>query len=189
LNWVDLIVVAVVAISALLAFVRGFVREVLGVGAWVGAAFFAANTVDLVRDKFHGWLGGAEFGDPAAWAAMFLIALVFLSIITGMLGNLVQSSGLGGIDRTVGVAYGLVRGAALVVAAYLIAGFLIAPDRWPEPVLQARLLPYAWHGAEWVAGLAPEKYRPNVPAPPAAVLPKASDLLQSTPQGRAVGKP
>jgi len=188
-NWVDLVVVAVVAISAMLAFLRGFVREVLGVGAWLGAAFFAANTVDLVRDRFHGWLGGAEFGDPAAWAAMFLVALVFLSIVTGMLGRIVQASGLGGIDRTVGVAYGIVRGAALVVVAYLVAGFLIAPERWPPPVLQARLLPYVHQGADWVAQMVPEKYRPTVPAPPGDASLRATDLLQSTPQGRAVGRP
>lgn len=189
MNWVDLVVVAVVAISALLAFIRGFVREVLGIAAWVGAAFFAANTVDLVRPRFEGWLGGPQFGDPAAWAAMFLISLVFLSIVTGMIGNLVQSAGLGGIDRTVGVAYGLLRGAALLVAAYLIAGFFIAPERWPEPVRQARLLPYVYQGAEFVAGLIPAQYRPKVPAPPAPNLPTASDLLQSTPQGRATGTP
>ena len=189
MNWVDLVVVAVVAISAVLAFLRGFVREVLGIGAWVGAAFFAANTVDLVRDRFHQWLGGAEFGDPAAWAAMFLVALIFLSILTGMLGRIVQASGLGGIDRTVGVAYGILRGAALIVVAYLVGGFLIAPDRWPPAVQQAVSLPYAYQGAEWVAHLLPEKYRPPVAAPPEGVSPRAIDLLQSTPQGRAVGKP
>lgn len=189
MNWVDLVVVAVVAISALLAFLRGFVREVLGIAAWVGAALFAAYTVDLVRDRFHTWLGGAELGDPAAWAAMFLIALVFLSVVTGMLGSLVHSAGLGGVDRTVGVLYGLARGAALLIAAYLIVGFFIPPERWPQPVRQARLLPYVYQGADLAAGLVPEKYRPKVPPPPTAELPTASDLLQSTPQGRATGKP
>lgn len=189
MNWVDLIVIAVLAISAVLAFLRGFVREVLGVGAWVGAALFAANTVDLVRARFHEWLGGAEFGDPAAWVAMFLLALVVLSIITGMLARLVRDSGLGGPDRTVGVAYGLVRGAALLVVAYVVGGFLIAPERWPPPVQHAASLPYIYQGAKWVASLLPEKYRPPVPLPPEGVVPKASELFQSTPQGRAVGQP
>jgi membrane protein required for colicin V production len=188
-NWVDFIVVAVLVISALLAFLRGFVREVLGVGAWVGAALFAANTVDLVRDRFHQWLGGAEFGDPAAWIAMFLLALIVLSIITGMLARLVRASGLGGIDRTVGVAYGLARGGALLVVAYLVGGFLLPPDRWPPPVQQAVSLPYIYEGAEWVAHLLPEQYRPPVKAPPAGAMPTAAELFQSNPQGRAVGQP
>jgi membrane protein required for colicin V production len=188
LNWVDFIAVAVLALSAVLALLRGFVREVLGVGAWVGAALFAANTVDLVRGQFHQWLGGSEFGDPAAWAAMFLLALIVLSIITGMLARLVRASGLGGIDRTMGVAYGLVRGAALLIVAYVAGGFVLPPERWPPPVQEAMSLPYVYEGAEWVAGLLPEKYRPPVKAPPAGVMPRASELLQSSPQGRATGQ-
>ena len=83
----------------------------------------------------------------------------------------------------------LILPAALVVVAYLVAGFLIAPERWPPPVLQARLLPYVHQGADWVAQMVPEKYRPTVPAPPGDASLRATDLLQSTPQGRAVGRP
>lgn len=188
MNWVDVIVVAVLALSALLALVRGFVREVLGVGAWVGAALFAFNSVDLVREQFHQWLGGAEFGDPAAWIAMFLVALIVLSIIAGMLGRLVRASGLGGIDQTIGVVYGLARGAALLVAAYVAAGYVLPPERWPPPVQQAMSLPYVYRGAEWVADLLPDKYRPPIKPLPEGLVPAASDLLQTSPQGRATDR-
>jgi membrane protein required for colicin V production len=146
------------------------------------------NTADLVRDRFRGWIGNPDFADPAAWGAMFLLALVFLSVLTGMLGNLVRASGLGGIDRTVGVAYGALRGAALVVAAYFAGGFVVAPERWPEPVQQARLLPTVHDAAAWVAVQLPPNYRPSVPQLPPQRETRATDLLHATPQGRATAR-
>ncbi len=188
MNWVDLVVIAVLAISALHAFLRGFVREVLGILAWGGAVYFAMQTGDLVRDRFRGWIGNPDFADPAAYAAMFVLALIFLSVITSMLGNLVRSTGLGGVDRTIGVAYGVVRGAALVVAAYLAGGFVVAPERWPEAVQQARLLPQVHAAAVYVAGQLPRAYRPSVPELPGQRETRAIDLLHANPQGRATAR-
>jgi membrane protein required for colicin V production len=188
-NWVDLIVIGVVAISALLAFMRGLVREVLGIGAWVGAAFFAVWAFPFVRERFRGWFGGPDIGDPAAIGAMFVVALIVLSVVSGMVGRLVRLSVLGGVDRTLGVLFGLVRGAALVAFAYIAAGWVVTADHWPQPVLQARTLPYAFEAAKWAAGLLPAEYRPNVRVPPAERETKADDLLRALPQGRALARP
>ena len=188
MNWVDLVVITVLLVSALHAFLRGFVREVLGILAWGGAVYFAMQTGGLVRDRFRGWIGNPDFADPAAYAAMFLLALIFLSVITSMLGNLVRSTGLGGVDRTIGVAYGVVRGAALVVAAYLAGGFVVAPERWPEAVQQARLLPQVHAAAVYVAAQVPPAYRPSVPELPGQRETRAIDLLHANPQGRATAR-
>ncbi len=189
MNWVDLIVVGVVAVSALLAFMRGLVREVLGIGAWIGAAFFAAWAFAFVRDRFRHWLGGPDLGDPAAFAAMFVVALIVLSVVSGMLGRIVRMSVLGGVDRTLGVVFGLVRGAALVAFAYIAAGWVVSADRWPPPVLQARSLPYAYEAAAWAASLLPAEYRPSVRPPPGGRQATAEDLLRALPQGRALARP
>jgi membrane protein required for colicin V production len=184
-NWVDLAVLGVVALSALLAFMRGFVREVLGIGAWVGAAVFSVVAFPYVAPKFHEWLGDPSVADPAAYVAMFVAALIALSLLTGAIGAAVRMSMLGGIDRTLGVVFGIARGAVLVIFAYIAGGTLIAIDRWPEPVQQARLLPYAYQGAVWAVGLLPDEYRPNVPKPPPGRETRAADLLHALPQGRA----
>jgi membrane protein required for colicin V production len=189
-NWVDLVVIAVLAISALLAFMRGFVREVLGIGAWIGAAVFALWAFPFVRARFRAWLGGPDLGDPAAFGAAFLLALIVLSIVSGMVGGVVRASVLGGLDRTLGVVFGLVRGAALLAFAYIAAGWVVPIDRWPEPVLHARSLPYAHAAAVWATGLLPAGVRPGaVPAPPPGREARAEDLLRATPQGRAIARP
>jgi membrane protein required for colicin V production len=187
-NWVDCAVFAVLGVSTLLAFLRGLVREVLGIAAWVGAGFFAAWAAPLVRGRFRAWTGSPDVGDPVALATMFLLAVIFLSIITGMIGGLVRASALSGVDRTLGVVFGLLRGAALVAFAY-IAGGIIGVAHWPPAVLEARTLPYAYEGAVLAVGLLPAEYRPSVQPPPKRRETRAEDLLRANPQGRAIGRP
>lgn len=188
MNWVDLIVIGVVAVSALLAFMRGFVREVLGIGAWIGAAFFAAWATPFVDARFLRWFG-PDYAKPAALTAMFLLALIVLSVISSMIGGIVRMSLLGGVDRTLGVVFGLLRGAVLVAFAYIAAGWVVTADRWPEPVLQARSLPYAYQLAVFATDLLPPDYRPNVTRPPTGRQTRADDLLRALPQGKALAHP
>jgi membrane protein required for colicin V production len=188
-NWVDGIVVAVVALSALLAFMRGFVRELVGIGAWVGAFFFTIYTVDLVRDRITKFVGSPDIGTPLSYVAMFLPALIVLSMISHALGNLVRTSMLGSLDRTLGLGFGVVRAGLLVACAYVALGWLVPPDNWPDAIRQARSLPYAHNLAVWVAQYLPEQYRPKIVAPPAQRDTTAADLLHATPQGRALARP
>jgi membrane protein required for colicin V production len=188
-NWVDVVCISVVGFSALLAFVRGFLRELLGIGSWIAAGFFAVWSFPLVRTRFHDWIGNPDFADFAGFGAMFLLALIVLSVLAGMLGSLVQRSQLGGVDRTLGVVFGLLRGAVLIAFAYIAAGIILPPDRWPMVVLRARTLPYAFEGAEIAVSLLPPDYRPVVPIPPEGRQTKAEDLLRANPQGRATAHP
>ena len=189
MNWVDSAVLAVVAVSAVVAFTRGLVRELLGIAAWVGAFFFASFTVGLVRETVRGWLGNPDIADPVAYAGMFLIGLVVLSIVVGVVGGSVRTSILGGVDRTLGIVYGIVRGAVLVAAVYVVSGWVITTDRWPPAVAQARSLPYVYNLASGIARFLPPDYRPKIPVPPDQPQPTTAELLQPTPQGYATGKP
>jgi membrane protein required for colicin V production len=186
-NWVDLVVIAVVVCSGLLAFLRGFVREVLGIGAWLGAAAFTYQFAPDARPTFQQWIGNPDYAGAAAMGVCFLVALIVLSVIASLLGRLVRGSALGGVDRSLGVLFGVARGAALVVFAYVALGLVVAPEQWPEPVLQARTLPYVYQGAVWANDRLGHKF--NVPPPPPSRVARAADLLHANPQGRAVGHP
>lgn len=189
MNWVDTLVLLVLAISALVAFSRGFVAEVLGIAAWVGAFFAATSLAPIVRPTMRGWVGSADIADPAAYAAVFLVSLIVLSIITGMVGGFVRESMLGGIDRTLGVVFGLARGVVVVAATYAAATFVVPTDRWPDPVAEARATPHIYAAAMWLVRFLPPEYRPHIPLPPEPRTTRATDLLQSAPQGRATARP
>jgi len=188
MTWVDLVVLGFLAVSALLAFMRGLVREVLGLGAWVGAILAAIWGMPMARPHFQQWLGAAPWVEPVTFGVLFVVTLIILIIVSRWISAMVRASPLGGVDRTLGLVFGLLRGAALVVLAYIATGMVIPVDRWPQPVLEARTLPVAYQGAHWVWERLPEKWRPQVYPPPSGRETTAEALLRATPQGRASGR-
>lgn len=198
MNWVDAIAAAVLVVSTLVALVRGFVREVLGIFAWAGAVAVAIWGFPYVEPRFLQWIGDPNVATVAAYGALFLAALILFSVMTGMLGGLVRASPLSGLDTTLGLLFGVVRGALLLAVAYIGLGMVVEPARWPEPLQTARSTPWIYQGAVFAANLLPPPYRPVVKAPPAtpaAPEAKAEQLLpplqpapapaQATPSGPA----
>lgn len=189
MNWIDTTFLAVVIISAVVAFARGFVAEVLGIGAWAGAFVLAGVAGDFAKPTMRGWISNAEIADPAAYAAVFLIALVVLSILTGAIGGAVRASVLGGIDRSLGIVFGALRGVVIAAAVYVGAAYVFPPDRWPEVVVQTRSLPHIYTVAVWLTNFLPPDFRPRVMRPPEPRPASAAEYLQATPQGRATARP
>lgn len=189
MTWVDLAVLGVLAISALLAFMRGLVREVLGIGAWIGAVMAAIWGLPIARNVVRTWLSAPEWIDPVSFLLLFIVTLIVLSLVARAIGRTVRGSALGGVDRTLGLVFGLARGAALVILAYIVTGLVVPLDHWPDPVLEARSLGPAYVGASWVVHQLPADYRPHLYAPPPGRETTAEALLHATPQGRATSKP
>ena len=161
MTWVDLVVLAVLAVSALLAFMRGLVREVLGLAAWVGAIFSASGRCRTCgRSSSTGW-ASRPGSTPIAFAVVFIVSLIVLLLVSRWISALVRASPIGGLDRTLGLVFGLARGAALCILAYIGAGMVVQVDRWPEPVLNAESIWPVYRGASWVVEQLPTEYRPR----------------------------
>ncbi len=187
-NWVDGVLLAVMAVSAILAFFRGLVREVLGIGAWAGAllaAFYEYThkqlTAEIAPHVDPPWLAEA-----LGAGAVFLVVLIVLMVIIHWIANQVQGSMLGGVDRTLGIGFGLARGAILAVLTYIVMVVWVAPvpDRWPEPVRQSRSLPVVADGAAWLVQRLPEEFRPRLPDQPGRPAPTQEELLRPPPRNR-----
>ncbi len=185
-NWVDVLVFAIVALSGMMGFVRGMVREVLGLAAWAGALFVAVTFFGQAQGVLRRVIANPDIADPVAFGALFLVVLIASSLAARAVGGAIRGSVLGGLDRTLGLVFGLARGAVLLMAAYVIGGMLMPVDRWPGVVLEARTLPSIYLGAAWVAERVPPKYRPHLTPPPGRTA-TAADLLHANPVGRALG--
>jgi membrane protein required for colicin V production len=164
MTWVDGVVLAVLLLSAGLAYFRGMVREVLGVGAWLGAAVAGLAAGPSVTPMVAGHVQPDWLASGVAVGAVFLVVLIVLKILIHWIAGHVQRSALGGVDRALGFVFGLARGAFIVVLAYIVGGLAMpAMERWPEPVRQARSLPLAADGARWIVETLPPEFRPLLP--------------------------
>jgi membrane protein required for colicin V production len=126
-NIVDIIVVAVILVSALLAWSRGLVRETLSIAGWIVAALagfaFAPLAEPLMREipVLRDIIGtSCELGILAGFAAVFAVALIIVSIFTPLIAGAVQNSALGPVDQGLGLLFGVARGVLLIVIALVV---------------------------------------------------------------------
>lgn len=154
----DIAVIVIVLISGVLALARGLVREVLSVGAWVGAAIATLYLFEFAQPVARTYIEVELIADIVAGVALFVITLIALSLISHALSRRVRDSALGPLDRSLGLVFGVVRGAALVALAYLIFSALFPPEDRPAWVTEARTEPFMAEGAEVLAAILPERW-------------------------------
>ncbi|MEY4982418.1 MAG: hypothetical protein RIR62_684 [Pseudomonadota bacterium] len=135
---VDGIVAAVIVVSAILAYSRGFVREAMAIVGWIAAAVvafvFAPAVQPLVKELpvVGEFLGeSCELSVVAAFAGVFAVALVVASLFTPLLSSAIQRTALGGLDQGLGFLFGVARGVLLVGVAFLVYDRAVAANTIP----------------------------------------------------------
>lgn len=132
---VDGVVALVVVASAILAYSRGLVREILSIAGWgiaaVLAFIFAPQAQPLIREiPYVGDFIGTscQLGVIAGFAAVFAVALIITSIFTPIFSGLVQKSAIGGIDQGLGFIFGILRGVILVLVGLVVYDYIGANE-------------------------------------------------------------
>ena len=125
----DGIVLLVILISAVLAMIRGFTREVFSIGSWVAAAAVAYFFWDDVLPYVQRYVDDKNIALGLTIGGLFFITLLVVSIITMRISDFVLDSRAGPLDRTLGFAFGAARGLLLVIIAVLFLNFFIPKDQ------------------------------------------------------------
>lgn len=124
LNLLDYSVVSIILLSGLLALMRGFVREVLSLTAWIGAYFIAASNYKRLEPWTHQWVHNPNGAIALAAVIIFIVSLTILTLIGWLIARLVRGKTLTSIDRSLGFLFGLVRGVLVVCLVYLGATYI-----------------------------------------------------------------
>ena len=156
MNGFDIALVAVVLLSALFAFVRGIIREVIALATWI-VGFIAAIAY---AGSLAGMFPSVDLSPVAkhliAFALILIAVMVVGAIVARLLAGVIRAIGLGFVDRLLGAAFGVARGVVVLVGFALVAGITALPkqDWWQNsalgrPLGQAALslkpyLPRAW---------------------------------------------
>ncbi len=119
LTMFDVVIISIILISSLLAFIKGFVSAVLSFTNWVVSFMLVIYATPVVAV----WLGDVVDSEQTAKvfasALVFITSFIFFAILNGQIIRLVRSAGIGSIDRTLGLAFGMVRGVLIGVVIFL----------------------------------------------------------------------
>jgi membrane protein required for colicin V production len=134
----DIILIGVMLISALLAMIRGFMREILSIAAWVIAAVATLYAYSKLLPYAKSYFNNDIVAAVAVIGGTFLLTLIVVSVITVRFSDMVLDSRVGALDRTLGFLFGLFRGLLIVVVAFLFFAWLVPPRTQPAWVTNAK---------------------------------------------------
>ena len=156
----DAIVFAVVIMSALMAFSRGFMRELATLAALFFASIAAFCGRIFFRDTIESFLpaGTATYiADIIIIALAFLIVYILVRVLGGKFTALIQGSeGVNMLDRLAGFVFGIARGLVLPILAAWLFIIVVPAEAVPEFISQSATYPYFERIASALNANAPE---------------------------------
>jgi len=147
MNWLDIVIIGVISVSALISLKRGFVKELMSLVTWVAAILIARV---YAYDFSHYLSDFANDGKSAlvlAFFVLFIGTLIVGSLINFVVSQFVHAVGLSLMDRFLGVAFGVIRGALVIVVGIGLMSLTAFSD---SPVWQSSVIvPHFAQVEEW----------------------------------------
>jgi membrane protein required for colicin V production len=152
----DIIVLAVMLLSGLLAMVRGFMREVLSIAAWASAAIVTVLFYQRFVPVAKEYIDNEIVATAGVIGGLFIGTLILASIITVRVSDMILDSRIGALDRTLGFLFGLGRGLLIVVVAFLFFNWLVPDKTQPNWVRSAKSLGMLQSTGNWLMEKLPD---------------------------------
>lgn len=162
MNWLDFVLIAILAISIASSFAKGFAREVIGlvaaVAALIGGAWFYRMAGEVVRP----WVGSPETANLCGFLLIFAVIIVMGLLVSWLVGAMMKAVGLSWLDRLMGAGFGVARGVIVCVAVITaIVAFAPGVDAATPPpaVVGSTIAPYMIDTAHALTMAAPKELR------------------------------
>jgi membrane protein required for colicin V production len=152
----DVLLLVVMLISGLLAMIRGFMREILSIAAWIIAAIVTLYAYSRVLPLAQSYVSSKMVATGLAVGGVFLLTLLVVSIVTVRISDLVLDSRIGALDRTLGFLFGLGRGLLIVVVAFLFFAWLVPDHSQPQWVRGAKSKVVLQSTGQWLMSMLPD---------------------------------
>ncbi|MCE2510273.1 MAG: CvpA family protein [Alphaproteobacteria bacterium] len=153
---IDYVILGVLLLSAIFAWGRGFVRELLSLVAWAGAALTTIYGFSAAKPYAYDILVVPVFADVVLALVLFIASFLLFSFIARAIAGRVKESKLKPIDRGLGLFFGLVRGYVVVSLVYLLTVWVISEKVPPEWFARSTLIPFVGFGAGLLTDLVPD---------------------------------
>jgi membrane protein required for colicin V production len=159
MNWLDLVLLLILAASVFTSFRKGFSREIIGLVAVVLALLLGSWFYGTAGSLFEPYLNSTAAAHFAGFLVVFCGVLLLGAIVSAIVGKFLKITGLSIFDHLLGAGFGLVRGVLIAVALILGLMAFSPTDRPPASVVQSRTAPYVVDAARVVASVAPHEVR------------------------------
>jgi len=158
--WIDVVIISLVALSAILSLFRGFVKEALALITWLVALWVAMAFYEELATWLSQWIAVPSAQKVTAFGALFICVLLLGAIVNYLAGKLVDKTGLTGTDKMLGVVFGVARGAVIVSILVLLAGLTpVLQDPWWQ---DSQFLGYFENFAMWMRDFLPSEIANNI---------------------------
>jgi len=158
--WIDIVILALIALSAILSLFRGFVREAVALATWLIALWVAMAFFEDLAQILAQWISMPSAQKITAFAVLFICVLLLGAIINFLAGKLVDKTGLTGTDKMLGIVFGVARGGVIVAILVLLAGLTPFPqDPWWQ---DSEFLGYFEDFAVWMRSYLPSEIADNI---------------------------
>jgi membrane protein required for colicin V production len=149
MSMIDWIVLVIVLLSALIGLKRGFTREVLSLATWVLAVVVAMTFSDRLALLLAQWIQTDSWRLATAFGILFIATLIVGAMLNHVLSELVRMIGLGGLDRSLGVLFGVLRGGVVALLLLVLARILSLDDNWTQGWIVPLAEPLVQGLGEW----------------------------------------
>ena len=181
----DIILIGIMLVSGLLAMIRGFMREVLSIAAWLIAALVTLYFYNKLLPFAKSYFNNDIIAAAVVVGGTFLLTLLIVSVITVRFSDMVLDSRIGALDRTLGFLFGLARGLVIVVIAFLFFAWLVPDRSQPEWVKNAKSRVVLQGTGQWLMSMLPEDPESTVLKRLKRNKPEDQDQPESPPGGRS----
>ena len=151
----DFIIIAVLLVSATLSLIRGFTSEVLSVGGWIIAGYMAIFLGPLVKPLLAPYISLDWAVNIGAMLIVFLVTLVMFSLLSNAIAQSLKASGIGALDRSLGVLFGVGRGLFIIALGYFVTVLVVPEDQHPDWIANARLRPMLQTSTKFLVAVVP----------------------------------
>ena len=147
MTWLDVVIIAIIALSTLLSLFRGIVKEVLSLAVWVLAFWLAFHYSYATSRVLEGVIPYENARLGAAFLLIFIAVLLAGMLASALVSRLAQAGGMGVADRALGAVFGALRGVVLVAVLVMLGALtpLAQCVAWKE----SRLVGYFEILSDW----------------------------------------
>ena len=149
MGMIDIIILGIVAFSALIGVFRGLVKEALSLVSWFAAILAGTLFSSQLADLMENLINNPSLRRIAAFALLFIVVIFAGTLISNMVSKLTEAAGLKGANRTLGGLFGVLRGVIIVLVIILVGTQFDISQNWFE---DSRIVPYAVAMIDYLQG-------------------------------------